>query len=61
MSKSVIFDVTNGLIDRVADEMRNKSDDSFLLFLAPFVGSMSTHAPTKRGKHKGYHRLKLEV
>lgn len=60
MSKSVVFDVSNDLVVKVADNMRDKNEDS-LLILAPFTGSVSVHAPVKKGKHKGYHRLKLEV
>lgn len=60
MSKAVIFDVTNETVTTAMDQVKEKHNDS-LLVLAPFVGSMSTHAPTKKGKTKGYYRIKCEI
>lgn len=58
--QQVIFDVTGDSVKQVADAISKQNDDS-LLVLAPLSGSVSVHAPSKKGKNKGYHRLKLEV
>lgn len=60
MSKNVVFDVSKEFVGKVAEDLGNKHDDSILV-LAPFSGSLITYAPSKKGKYKGYHRLKLEV
>jgi hypothetical protein len=60
MSRSVIFDVSQETVAKVADAMVKQHDDS-LLVLAPLAGSISVYAPSKKGKYKGYHRLKFEV
>ena len=56
----VIFDVTDETVARVAKQVKNNKSDSMLV-LAPMTGSCSVHAPSKSGKYKGYHRIKLEV
>lgn len=60
MAKSVIFDVTKESVSDIAGQITEKHKDSILV-LAPLSGSISVHAPAKKGKTKGYHRLKLEV
>ncbi|WP_337982823.1 hypothetical protein [Lysinibacillus sp. C5.1] len=58
--QSVIFDMTEESVKKVAGQIKESSPDSMLV-LAPPSGNFSVHAPTKTGKHKGYHRIKLEV
>lgn len=60
MSKTVVFDTSKEFISSAVEGISEKRPDS-LIVLAPFVGNMSVHAPTKYGKHKGYHRIKLEI
>ncbi|MGG3233241.1 hypothetical protein ABEP17_06965 [Priestia flexa] len=60
MKKCVIFDVNKETVSKVAEVIVKQNDDSMLV-LAPFAGTVSVHAPSKRGKNKGYHRMKLEV
>lgn len=60
MSKTVIFGVTNEVVGVAMDEIKKVHEDSMMV-LAPFVGNMSTHAPSKSGKHKGYYRIKCEI
>lgn len=60
MGKTVIFDTGKEFVGKVAEDLVNRYDDNVMV-IAPFAGSMSTHAPSKKGKSKGYHRLKLEV
>ena len=58
--RKVIFDVTQETIQKVVGQVTENHPDSMLL-LAPVSGNCSVHAPSKTGKHKGYHRIKLEV
>ena len=58
--RNVIFDVTKETVQKVAGEVAENHPDS-LLVLAPMSGTFSVHAPSKTGKNKGYHRIKLEV
>ncbi|WP_340391971.1 hypothetical protein [Paenibacillus sp. FSL E2-0190] len=60
MSKAVIFGVTKETVGTAMDEIKKVNEDSMMV-LAPFVGSMSTHAPSKSGKNKGYYRIKCEI
>ena len=54
------FDVTQESVQKVAGQIKESNPDSMLV-LAPMSGSCSVHAPSKSGKRKGYHRIKLEV
>lgn len=58
--QKVIFDVTEATIEKVAKQIKDSKPDSMLV-LAPMSGSCSVHAPSKSGKYKGYHRIKMEV
>jgi len=58
--RNVIFDVTEKTVENVAKQIKESNKDSMLV-LAPMSGSCSVHAPSKTGKSKGYHRIKLEV
>lgn len=58
--RNVIFDVTEKTVESVANQIKNQHKDSMLV-LAPVSGSCSVHAPSKTGKYKGYHRIKMEV
>ena len=58
--RNVIFDVTEKTVGNVAKQIKETHKDSMLV-LAPMSGNCSVHAPSKSGKHKGYHRIKLEV
>lgn len=58
--RNVIFDVTQETVKKVAEQIKESSSDSMLV-LAPPSGNFSVHAPSKTGKSKGYHRIKLEV
>lgn len=58
--RSVIFDVTQETVQKVAGQIKERNLDSMLV-LAPMSGNCSVHAPSKSGKTKGYHRIKLEV
>ena len=58
--RSVIFDVTDETVTKVAKQVKYSNPDSMLV-LAPMSGNCSVHAPSKSGKSKGYHRIKLEV
>ncbi|MGE7840646.1 hypothetical protein ACQKNX_07635 [Lysinibacillus sp. NPDC093712] len=56
----VIFDVTEDTVGKVAKQIKSSKPDSMLV-IAPMSGSCSVHAPSKSGKYKGYHRIKMEV
>lgn len=58
--RKVIFDVTPDTIQKVTEQITENNPDSIAV-LAPPSGNISVHAPSKTGKHKGYHRIKLEV
>lgn len=58
MSKNVIFNASKELISAAAEDM-NKEDR--LTVAAPLAGNASVHAPSRSGKHKGYHRIKCEI
>ncbi|MBG9689407.1 hypothetical protein GAG94_03150 [Lysinibacillus sphaericus] len=58
--QNVIFDVMDETVMKVAKQVKNSKSDSMLL-LAPMSGNCSLHAPSKTGKYKGYHRIKMEV
>lgn len=58
--RNVIFDVTKETVSNIAEQISNKNEDSMLV-LAPLAGNISVHAPSKKGKNKGYHRFKFEV
>lgn len=60
MARNVIFDVTKETVANVAEQITKQNNDS-LLVLAPLAGNISVHAPSKKGKNKGYHRMKFEV
>ncbi|OMD66029.1 hypothetical protein BSK62_13255 [Paenibacillus odorifer] len=60
MSKSVIFGVSKETVGTAMDQIKKVNEDSMMV-LAPFVGNMSTHAPAKKGKNKGYYRIKCEI
>ncbi|KKO51117.1 hypothetical protein [Paenibacillus sp. DMB20] len=60
MSKTIVFDPPKEFIDKTVKGIADKHPDSMIV-LAPFAGNISTHAPTKTGKYKGYHRMKLEI
>lgn len=56
----MIFDVTPETVKTVAGQITENFPDSIAV-LAPMSGNCSVHAPSKTGKSKGYHRIKLEV
>lgn len=58
--QNVIFDVIDETVMKVAKQVKNRKSDSMLV-LAPMSGNCSVHAPSKTGKYKGYHRIKMEV
>lgn len=58
--RNVIFDVTDKTVSNVAKQIKDSNADSMLV-LAPMSGSCTVYAPAKKGKNKGYHRIKLEV
>lgn len=58
--QNVIFDVTEATVEKVAKQIKHSKPDSMLV-LAPMSGNCSVHAPSKSGKYKGYHRIKMEV
>ncbi|MCR8641381.1 hypothetical protein NV379_01810 [Paenibacillus sp. N1-5-1-14] len=58
--KNVIFDVSKEYLGRLAEAIVDNNPDSMIV-VAPLSGTMSVHAPTKKGKSKGYHRMKFEV
>ncbi|WP_340389529.1 hypothetical protein [Paenibacillus sp. FSL E2-0151] len=58
MSKQVVFNASKEFISAAADGM-NKEDR--LTVIAPLAGNASVHAPSRSGKHKGYHRIKCEI
>jgi len=58
--RKVIFDVTPETVKTAAGQITENFPDSIAV-LAPMSGSCSVHAPSKTGKNKGYHRIKLEV
>lgn len=60
MARNVIFDVTSKTVENVAEQISKQHEDR-LMVIAPLAGSISVHAPSKSGKHKGYHRFKFEV
>lgn len=60
MSKTVVFDVSKEFIGKTVDGIAGKNPDSMIV-VSPFSGTMSTYAPAKKGKNKGYHRIKLEI
>ncbi|MEC4565536.1 hypothetical protein L8C07_06220 [Paenibacillus sp. CMAA1739] len=57
---NVIFGVNKEMVGMYMDQVLEKNDDS-LMVLAPPSGTISTYAPSKKGKNKGYYRVKLEV
>lgn len=58
--REIIFDVTPQSVKNVSEQILKNNPDSMLV-LAPMSGNCSVHAPSKSGKSKGYHRIKLEV
>lgn len=58
--RKVIFDVTPETVQKVTEQITENHPDSMAV-LAPMSGNCSVHAPSKTGKNKGYHRIKLEV
>lgn len=58
--RKVIFDASKEFIGETVQGIQDKYSDSMIV-MAPFSGKMSTHAPAKSGKNKGYHRIKLEI
>lgn len=58
--KMAVFDVSSPFVAKAMDEIKADHPDS-LLVLAPFSGSLTTHAPAKKGKAKGYFRIQCEI
>ncbi|MGV6935831.1 hypothetical protein ACWA2B_09990 [Paenibacillus sp. CMM36] len=58
--RNVIFGVSKETVGSYVEQVLEKNDDS-LMILAPPSGTISTYAPSKKGKNKGYYRVKLEV
>ena len=58
--RNVIFDITPENVEKVVEQLTESQSDSMLV-LAPMSGTCTVHAPSTKGKHKGYHRVKLEV
>ncbi|KOS03957.1 hypothetical protein [Paenibacillus polymyxa] len=58
--RNVIFDVSKESVGVLLDQIQEKYDDS-LIALAPLANGVTVHAPNKKGKYKGYHRLELQV
>jgi hypothetical protein len=58
--KTVLFDVSDETLVELTKSLNEQHKDS-LLVLAPFSGNLSVHAPSNKGKYKGYHRFKMEV
>lgn len=56
--KSVLFDVTP---KHLKESMEDNPRDDRMYVVAPFSGMASVYGPSKRGKHKGYHRIKCEI
>lgn len=60
MNKNVIFDVNKEILACIGEQVAIEHADSILV-IAPFVGNVSIHAPAKKGKYKGYHRIQTEI
>ncbi|MGX4583346.1 hypothetical protein [Paenibacillus chitinolyticus] len=60
MNKNVIFNVNKEILASIAEQAADEYADSSLV-LAPFSGNASIYAPAKKGKYKGYHRIKVEI
>lgn len=58
--RNVIFGVSKETVGLYVEQALEKNDDS-LMILAPPSGTINTYAPSKKGKNKGYYRVKLEV
>ena len=58
MAKSVIFGVKKETLNILHE---NLTKDDHIVALSPLAGSTSVHAPARTGKHKGYHRVKMEI
>ncbi|MDY8021094.1 hypothetical protein [Paenibacillus polymyxa] len=58
--RKVIFGANKEVVGMYVDQVLEKYDDS-LMVLAPPSGTINTYAPSKKGKSKGYYRVKLEV
>lgn len=58
--KTVLFDISPEIASSAVKHIKDENADS-LMVMAPFSGKMSMHAPSKSGKHKGYHRIKCEI
>lgn len=54
--RNVIFDPSNEFLTALANQM--KGDDSVIALVPPV--NVTTYAPSKKGKNKGYFRLKVE-
>lgn len=54
--KTVHINPSNDFLTAVADQMRG--DDSVIALVPPVKAE--TYAPSKKGRNKGYHRLKVE-
>lgn len=58
--RNVIFDVSKESVGILIDQIKGQNEDS-LIALAPLSNGVTVHAPNKKGKYKGYHRLELQV
>lgn len=58
--KTAFFDITGETAKTAVEQIKEEYSDSVVI-MAPFCGKMSMHAPSKTGKHKGYHRIKCEM
>jgi hypothetical protein len=58
--KTAFFDISSDSVKTAVEQIKDEHNDS-LMVMAPFSGKMSMHAPSKSGKHKGYHRIKCEI
>lgn len=56
--RNVLFNVSPANLSK---SMQDNHRDDRMYVVAPFSGQASIYAPAKRGKHKGYHRIKCEI
>ncbi|MDH2330462.1 hypothetical protein J2W98_000540 [Paenibacillus peoriae] len=56
--RNVIFDVDP---NHLSDSMQENPRDERMWVVAPYSGQAQIYAPSKQGKHKGYHRIKCEI
>ncbi|MGF9644052.1 hypothetical protein AAIH69_13680 [Paenibacillus sp. MABNS29] len=58
VARNVMFDVDP---KHLSDSMLKNPRDDRMWVVAPFSRQAQIYAPSKRGKHKGYHRIKCEI